>query len=132
MPMYFARWPDGTFSLVHGDDEQSAYVQLDEIGEEPAELRVMASCLVDFELTDSGTFRLRQFGDETLQEILDGYPSLNAALRSGVLDQHDVVNEAEGIEDYGASAKKILSDAVRAERERFRSFEPSPASTELG
>jgi hypothetical protein len=120
MPMYFARWPDGSFSLVHACDEQDAYVQLDELGVEPAELRLMESCLIDFELTDSGSFRLHEFGEETLGEILDGYPALNAALTSGVLDEDE------------ASAKEVLSKAVQAERERFQSFEPSPASTEVG
>ncbi len=120
MPMYFARWPDGSFSLVHASDEQDAYVKLDELGVEPAELRLMESCLIDFELTDSGSFRLHEFGEETLGEILDGYPALNAALTSGVLDEDE------------ASAKEVLSKAVQAERERFQSFEPSPASTEIG
>ena len=132
MPMYFARWPDGSFSLVNAGDEQDAYVQLDEFGEEPAELRLMESCLVDFELTDNGAFRLREFGGETLDEILDGYPSLNAALVSGSLDEHDVVDDAGAIDGYDDSVKEILSNAVRAERERFKNFEPSPASTELG
>jgi hypothetical protein len=133
MPMYFARWPDGSFSIVHASDEQSAYVQLDELGEEPAVLRVMESCLVDFELTDNGTFRLVQFGSETREEILEnGYPSLNAALQSGIVAEHDVVDDARGVDDYGASAKEALSKAVQAEKERFKSFEPSRASTELG
>jgi len=132
MPMYLARWPDGSFSLVHAVDEEDAYVQLDELGVEPAELRLMESCLVDFELTDSGKFRLNQFGDDTLDEVLDAYPSLNAALVSGALDDHDVVDDGEGIDHYDASAKEILSNAVQAERERFKSFEPSSASTELG
>jgi hypothetical protein len=133
MPMYFARWPDGSFSVVDAADEQSAYVQLDELGPEPAELRLMESCLIDFELTDSGTFRLREFGGETLGEILDnGYPALKAALSSGRLADHGVVDDAEGIDGYDDSAKAILADAVRTERERFKDFEPSPASTELG
>jgi hypothetical protein len=133
MPMYFARWPDGSFSVVHAADEQSAYVQLDELGPEPAELRLMESCLIDFELTDSGTFRLHEFGGETLAEILEnGYPALNAALLSGPLADHGVVDDAGSIEVYDNSAKRILLDAVRAERERCRSFEPSPASSDLG
>jgi len=132
MPMYFARWPDGSFSLVHACDEQDAYVQLDELGVEPAELRLMESCLIDFELTDSGSFRLHEFGEETLAEILDGYPALNAALTSGVLDDHDVVDDARGIDDREAAAKEVLRKAVQAERELLQSFEPSAASTELG
>ena len=43
MPMYFARWPDGSFSVVHAHDEQDAYVQLDELGVEPATIRWMRS-----------------------------------------------------------------------------------------
>ncbi|HUE22849.1 MAG TPA: hypothetical protein VMQ86_14280 [Bryobacteraceae bacterium] len=133
MPMYFARWPDGSFSVVHAVDEQDAYVQLDEFGAEPAELRLMESCLIDFELTDSGTFRLCQFGDDTLNEILENaYPLLDAALSSELLDEHGVVDDAGAVGRYGDSAKAILSDAVRAERERFKSFEPVPASTEIG
>ena len=133
MPIYFARWPDGSFSVVHASDEQDAYVQLDELGDEPAELRVMESCLIDFELTDSGAFRLHEFGGETQHEILEnGYPLLNAALKSGPLADHGVVDDAGAINGYDDSAKGILSDAVRAERERCRPFEPTPASTELG
>ena len=133
MPMYFARWPNGSFSVVHAHDEQDAYVQLDELGVEPAELRLMESCLIDFELTDSGTFRLCQFGDDTLDEILEnGYPLLDAALRSDLLNEHDVVDDGGSIDRYDDSATEILSHAVRAERERCKPFEPSPASTEIG
>jgi hypothetical protein len=133
MPMYFARWPDGSFSVVHASDEQDASVQLDELGVEPAELHPMQSCLIDFEFTDSGTFRLCQFGDDTLDEILEnGYPLLDAALRSEPLDEHDVVDDVAATDRYDDSAKGILSDAVRAERERCKSFEPSPAATEIG
>jgi hypothetical protein len=133
MPMYFARWPNGSFSVVHASDQQDAYMQLDELGVEPAELRLMESCLIDFEFTDSGTFRLCQFGEETLREILEnGYPILDAALRSEPLDEHDVVDDAAATDRYDDSTKGILSDAVRAERERCKSFEPMPASTEVG
>jgi hypothetical protein len=130
--MYLARWMDGSFTLVHAIDEQDAYVQLDELGVEPAELRLMESCLVDFELTDSGKFRLNQFGDDTLDEVLEAYPSLDAALTSGLLDDHDAVDDGEAIDHYDTPAKEALSNAVQAERERFKSFEPSPASTEIG
>jgi|HubBroStandDraft_1064217.scaffolds.fasta_scaffold05785_4 hypothetical protein len=132
MPIFLARWPDGSFSLVDAYDEQSAFVLLDELGDEPAELRLMENCLVDFDLTDSGAFRLRQFGEETWEQILDSYPSLNAALKSGELDDHNIVDDARGIDEYSASAKETLAKAVQAERERFKSFEPSPASTEIG
>src|SRR5258707_1192396 len=65
MPAFCARWPDGSFSIVDADDETHALIQLDELGDEPAELWQLRSCLVDFELTDAGTFRIRQFGEQT-------------------------------------------------------------------
>ena len=61
MPAFCARWPDGSFSIVEADDKTHALIQLDELGDEPAELWQMQSCLLDFELTESGTFRIRQF-----------------------------------------------------------------------
>ena len=110
MPMYFARWPDGSFSVVHAHDEQDAYVQLDELGVEPAELRLMESCLIDFELTDSGTFRLCQFGDDTLDEILEnGYPLLDAALRSDLLNEHEDVYKRQPITRSGARRPRAVT-----------------------
>lgn len=53
-----ARWPHGSFSVVDADDETHARIQLDELGEEPTELWLMQSCLLDFDLTDEGTFGL--------------------------------------------------------------------------
>jgi hypothetical protein len=83
MPAFCARWPDGSFSIVDADDETHALIQLDELGDEPAQLWLMESCLLDFELTDNGSFRLRQFGEATGPEILrKAYPLLNKALRN--------------------------------------------------
>jgi hypothetical protein len=83
MPAFCARWPDGSFSIVDAEDETDALIQLDELGDEPAELWLMQSCLVDFELTDDGTFRLKQFGEQTVPEILErGYPMLDKALEA--------------------------------------------------
>src|SRR5437016_10022858 len=78
MLTFCARWPDGSFSIVGADDETDALIQLDELGDEPAELWPMDSCLLDFDLTDEGTFRLKQFGEQTGPEILErGYPVLD-------------------------------------------------------
>ena len=46
MPTFCARWPDGSFSIVGADDETDALIQLDELGDEPAELWPMDSCLL--------------------------------------------------------------------------------------
>ena len=82
MPAFCARWPDGSFSIVDAEDETDALVQLDEFGDEPAELWQMKSCLLDFEMTDRGTFRLAQFGELTEPEILTrAYPLLSKTLR---------------------------------------------------
>jgi len=48
MPAFCARWPDGSFSIVDADDETHALIQLDELGEEPAQLWMMESWLVGF------------------------------------------------------------------------------------
>jgi hypothetical protein len=85
MPAFCARWPDGSFSIVDADDETHALIQLDELGDEPAQLWQLQSCLLDFELTDSGTFRIREFGEETGSEIMErAYPVLNKALAACV------------------------------------------------
>jgi hypothetical protein len=60
MPAFCARWPDGSFSLVTADDETHALIQPDELADEPAELSELESCLLDFELTDDGAFRITQ------------------------------------------------------------------------
>ena len=81
MPAFCARWPDGSFSIVDADDEVHALILLDELADEPAELWQMQSCLLDFELTDDGTFRLSQFGEDTGPEIMErAHPVLSVAL----------------------------------------------------
>jgi hypothetical protein len=68
----FARWKDGSFRIVEADDEDEGYELLDEFADEPAELSALKSCLIDFELTDRGSFRLRDFGEVMRDEILEG------------------------------------------------------------
>jgi len=129
---FCARWPDGSFSIVDADDGTDARVQLDELGDEPAELWSMQSCLLDFELTDDGTFRLKQFGEQTGPEILEkGYPILNKALEDEAFAEHAIEGQAE-TQKYGSEATAILRKAVEAERKRLRDFQPSAATTEHG
>ncbi len=132
MPAFCARWPDGSFSIVDADDETHALIQLDELGEEPAQLWMMESCLLDFELTDNGSFRLKQFGEETGPEIMKkAYPLLNKALKRRTFEDHSIEDPVEPVQ-YRPAAKKILFDAVSAERERLKSVERTPAATEQG
>ena len=131
MPVYFARWKDGSFSIVEADDEDEAYELLDEFGDEPAELLVLKSCLIDFELMDRGSFRLRDFGEVMRDEIRErGYPLLQAALMSAAAQEYDP--EPDDVPENGTDVPPDVAKAVEAERERFAGFEPPSASTELG
>jgi hypothetical protein len=61
-------------SIVESDDEDEAYELLDESAT-PVELSALKSCLIDFELTDRGSFQLGHFGEVMQDEILErGYP----------------------------------------------------------
>jgi hypothetical protein len=132
MPAFCARWPDGSFSIVDAEDETDARIQLDEFGEEPADLWAMESCLLDFELTDSGTFRFTQFGERTAPEILErAYPVLNKTLEGENFAEHAIAGEDDP-QDYGSVESEILRKAVEAERKRLASFRPTPATTEHG
>jgi hypothetical protein len=132
MPAFCARWPDGSFSIVDADDETDALVQLDELGDEPAELWQMKSCLLDFEMTDHGSFRLAQFGELTEPEILTrAYPRLSKALEGDNFGEYAIVDEGEAL-NYGSEAAEVLREAVEAERERLRDFQRTEATTERG
>jgi hypothetical protein len=132
MVVYFARWKDGSFSLVEADNEDDAYELLDEFGDEPVELSVLNSCLIDFELTDRGAFRLRCFGELMNDEILGrGYPSLRGALgRAAEEEEYDPAPEDRALE--GEYIPPAVAEAVSAERVRFAEFRPRASSTELG
>lgn len=87
MPVFFARWADGDFSIVSARDKDDAYGQLDEFAGAPSGLWEMQSCLLNFWLTDRGTFRLSELGAETAAEILKrGYPKLRKALANEVAE----------------------------------------------
>lgn len=132
MPTFCARWPDGSFSIVGADDETDALIQLDELGDEPAELWSMDSCLLDFDLTDEGTFRLKQFGEQTGPEILErGYPVLSKTLESEAFAEHVIEGGADP-QKYGSAETEMLRKAVEAERDRLKSFQRTPATTERG
>ena len=65
-------------------------------------------------------------------EILDrGYPSLGRAL-SRAASQADYGPEQQQAPEEQSDVPPYVADAVKAERERFAGFRPTPASTELG
>jgi hypothetical protein len=132
MPAFCARWPDGSFSIVDADDETHALIQLDELGDEPAELWQLKSCVLDFELTDAGTFRMRQFGEQTGPEIMErAYPVLSTVLQDDMFAEHAIEAGDEPLK-YGADAARILRKAIEAERDRLSDFQRTPATTEQG
>ena len=52
--------------------------------------------VLDFDLTDEGTFRLKQFGEQTGPEILErGYPLLSKTLESEVFAEHAIEGAAD-------------------------------------
>jgi hypothetical protein len=132
MPAFCARWPDGSFSIVVADDETDALIQLDELGDEPAELWQMQSCLLDFELTEAGTFRLSRFGEQTGPEILErAYPALSKVLEAVTFAEHEMDDQSES-PTYGPEAAEVLHKAVTAERNRLKDSPRTAATTELG
>lgn len=132
MPAFCARWPDGSFSIADADDETDALIQFDELGDEPAELWQMQSCLLDFELTESGTFRISRFGEQTGPEIMErAYPVLSKALEAEKFAEHEMEDQSES-PTYGPEATEVLHQAVVAERNRLRDSPRASATTELG
>jgi hypothetical protein len=120
------------FSIVDADDETHALIQLDELGDEPAELWQMESCLLDFELTERGTFRIRQFGEQTGPEIVErAYLLLGEALADEMFAEHPMEDQGERLE-YGPEAARVIRKAVDAERGRVTDFQRTLATTEQG
>lgn len=133
MPVFCARWPDGTFSIVDAKNRKDALIQLDEFGDEPAELWRMKSCLLDFDLTDTGTFWLNQIGEETANEVMErGYPVLNRTLEADTFAARALIESAPASQQYDGPAAEILRNAVESERKRLQDFRATPATTERG
>lgn len=64
----------------------------------------MQSCMLDFDLTDDGTFRLKQFGEQTGPEILaKAYPVLKKALEGEEFAEHASDEQTEP-QKYGLAA----------------------------
>jgi hypothetical protein len=129
VPTFFARWLDGGFSIVAAVDESDAYVQLDEIADEPSEVWEMPLCLLDFELTDNGTFRLIEIGEETATEILKrSYPRLRKALAKEPIPQRALVDRPQ------IETLKKIRNAAKSEQNRLgsKSSKRIPAKSAIG
>ena len=126
---FCARWPDGSFSIVDAEDETDALIQLDELGDEPAELWPIQSCLVDFELTDDGTFRLKQFGEQTAPEILR---NATKAERRRLKDFQRTSGTTERGKDFqrqvGGSGAYVDTIVEQAASQHLRRYKPRKKS----
>ena len=132
MSAFCARWSDGSFSIVEAKDKTHALMLLDELGDEPAELWRLKSCLLDFELTETGQIRLQKFGEETGPEILErAYPLLSKALGEEEFSEHAITEGGEPLE-YGPEGAEVLGKAVAGERNRLMNFQRTAAATERG
>src|ERR1035437_8549455 len=131
MPVFCARWPNGSFSIVEAGDLQEAYVRLDEFGPEPAAVWPLASCAMDFGLTDEGSFQLLQIGEDMEEELLEkAYPALLEAYRAEVLVP-DAADPA-AMAAHDAEAEQRMRKAVDAERQRCAGVEEQAPSTLIG
>src|ERR1017187_5925471 len=122
MPVFFAKWLDGSFSVVAAINEKAAYSQLAEINEygPPVEIWKMRTCLLDFVLGNSGEFRLSEIGEETAAEILErGYPRLRRALAKERFPQHYIADSPEREYKLEAEIAEKVRKAVKAEHLRL-------------
>jgi hypothetical protein len=134
--LFFARWPDGSFSIVSALDEAEAYILLDEIADEPAgRIWEMKSCLLAFSLTAEGKFRLVEMGEETADEILKrGYPILRKALPRKLSAKDMIVESSEPPDELEIESAKKVQKATESEWGRLssKSAKRTPAKTDAG
>jgi hypothetical protein len=98
----------------------------------------MKSCLLDFEMTDHGTFRLAQFGELTEPEILTrAYPLLSKTLEGEDFIEHAIVDvrdfqRTEATTERGKDIRRqiggsgVYIDAIvnKASSRRLKRYKP--------
>ena len=116
MPMFLCRWPNGGCSAVWARDEQDAISKLDEVGDaEPCEIGPLPEFQVHFRLTNDGSLKLHDFGDETEPLIWRmAYPLLDQ-VEIEIMEER----EASGTDELTAAQQERIRQAVADERERM-------------
>ena len=79
MPIFLCRWPNGDVSIVSARNQDDAIEALDEFDNaDHAHIsQLREQFLVDFRLNDDGHLELNQFGEATLNEIMEkAFPEL--------------------------------------------------------
>ena len=122
MPVYLCRWPNGDCSLVQARSKQAAIIKLDEIDNaEGGPLIRLDECQVHFRLTDEGQLELQSFGEETESELWNFcYPVLDGVLPDKAPEQ------------WSATEREAVRQAVRQERDRVTPADVPEPETELG
>jgi hypothetical protein len=89
MPVFLCRWPNGDVSIVSARNKDDAVAALDEFDNaDHAHISQLKEFLVDFRLNDEGRLELKQFGEATLDEIMEkAFPELDKTLLSDDLDE---------------------------------------------
>ena len=121
MPMFLCRWPNGGCSAVWARDEQDAISKLDEVGAaEPCEIGPLPEFQVHFRLTNDGSLKLDDFGDETEPPIWRmAYPLLDQ-VEIEIMEER----EASGADELTAAQRERIRQAVARERERMSPVSP--------
>jgi hypothetical protein len=79
MPIFLCRWPNGDVSIVSARNKDDAIVALDEFdnADHAYISQLREQFLVDFRLNDDGNLELNEFGESTLNEIMEeAFPEL--------------------------------------------------------
>ena len=109
MPIFLCRWPNGEVSIVSAANKNDAIVALDEFDNaDHAYISQMPEFLVDFRLNDEGRLELNQFGEGTLDAIMEkAFPELNKTSLS------------EDFNETSEAYKTAVRQAVEVERKRL-------------
>jgi hypothetical protein len=105
MPIFICRWPNGDVSMLSARNKDDAIEALDEFGNADNAYisQLKEQFLVDFRLTDDGHLELNQFGESTLDEIMEkAFPELER-MKS---DDPAIISQAVELERTRLSGKK--------------------------
>ena len=124
MPMFLCRWPNGGCSAVWARDEQDAISKLDEVGDaEPCEIGPLPEFQIHFRLTNDGSLKLHDLGDETEPLIWRiAYPLLDQ-VEIEIMEER----ETSGTDELTAAQRERIRQAVAHERERMSPVSMDPA-----
>ena len=122
MPVYVYRWPNGNCSVVQARTKQAAIIKLDEMDNaEGCPFIKLDECQIHFRLTDEGQLELQSFGEETESEVWNFcYPVLDGVLTDKAPEQ------------WSATEREAVHQAVRQERDRVSPADVPEPETELG